>query len=132
MRKSGSFTFSDSLTVGSSSVLTGENSGFYGDGSDGATTTPYFYENKIWNFTSLTITANTTSTTSLSDEIIYVRVQGDCNIAGGINLVSGGADGATGVGAGNGVIGNDSQYIDWNANALSSASVFSFLIGAFL
>jgi hypothetical protein len=90
----------------------------YGNGSDGNTTTPLFYTDKVWNFTSLTITAGTTSTVAtttvgMNDSIVRVKVQGDCTIAGGIDLSGFGALGGAGGTNQAGTNGATSTYALW-------------------
>jgi len=90
---SGENSFSATTTMATTTIANLNLPYRYGDGSDGATTTPLFYEDKVWNFTSLTIPAGETSITTLSDTPIYVRVQGDCNIEGTLDVSGSGASG---------------------------------------
>lgn len=121
---SGNNTFSGENTFSATTTATSYLEGFhniYGDGSDGATTTPYFYEDKIWQFTSLTIPAGSTSTfaTSLYDKVIRIRVQGDCVINGGIDLGGWGAAGGVGAADNNQHSGSTSTYAFFNINQLA-------------
>ena len=114
---SGENSFSATTTMATTTVANLNLPYRYGDGSDGVTTTPEFYEDKIWNFTSLTIPTGETSVTTLSDTPIYVRVQGDCIIEGTLDVSGAGAlggDGGTGGTGTNGATSTPASFLEKN------------------
>ncbi|MDP1689432.1 MAG: hypothetical protein Q8L47_04900, partial [bacterium] len=98
---SGSVVFSGDATHTGSTTFEKIPTGIVtiGDGSDGAftaTSTSRLDPNKIWEFTSLTVGSGTTLSHEASSTILHIRVNGNCSIAGIIDLSGKGAAGGTG------------------------------------